>query len=507
MTEIKIDDIRELINGRENKDADYKVTIDLSKQKTKKDLAIDAVSFANARGGIIVVGVEDKTKVIVGLSAPLDHDRIVQSITDSTYPPVDTYVDTITIDDKLIGVIQFQPGKTVHRLSKEGTVYIRRDGINYIATPEEIARLLDERDYASRVYYSDPYELYSSDSRAITLSGEEKPYRKVKKTGGLVDLAECPVFLPEFSRWTPVPEFGNTKGMLMVNYQGFDFIRHDNFINKVGKVENQLNLLNRYLDNGLQGVLNWSISSFGFVCYGCGSETLLQAFEDGELGVITICACGEFRGASHHRSFLLLISGYCKSREGNFTLVQDWEINIYLSTIPFSNGWIRALFSPFLNEDAFPFSLLSYELVHPRFRVWRPVHRPDVVVPIKGIIGRYRYTSSQEAIMGAAIANTKWFNPRLYKLDIEWQRSHANPDLDSSERLWGIVDNERGISDCPVGLLSECIVSLTNPVPLSNDIESGEVKSFYLPLIKHLELNVIGHRVHVIGLNASPTTR
>ena len=146
MTEFRIDDIRKLINGRENKDVDYKVSIDLSKPKTKKDLAIDAVSFANARGGIIVVGVEDKTKVIVGLSSPLDHDRIVQSITDLTYPPVDTYVDTITMDDKPIGIIQFHRGKAVHQLRKEGTVYIRRDGINYKATPEEIVRLFDERE-------------------------------------------------------------------------------------------------------------------------------------------------------------------------------------------------------------------------------------------------------------------------------------------------------------------------------------------------------------------------
>ncbi len=507
MTEYTADDILELINGRENKDVDYKISIDISGKKAK-NLAIDAISFANAKGGLIIVGVEDKTKEMIGLSAPLDHDRIIQSITDSTYPPVDAYVDTVTINDKLIGIIRFQPGKAVHRLQNQD-VYIRRDGINYRATPEEIVRLADERDYLSRVYLLDSIELYSSDNKAILLSGEEKPYRKVKKTGGLENLAECPVFLPEFSRWTPVPEFGITRGMLMVNYQGFGHIRHDNFIDKVGKVENQLNLLNRYLSNsnGFQGILNWSISSDGTFCYGCGSDTLLKAFEDGELGAITICACGEFRGASHHRSFLLLISGYCKSREGNYALVQNWEIIIYLSTIPFSNGWIRALFSPFIDEEVFPFSLSSYELVHPRFRVWRPINRSNVTVPIKGTIGRYKIRDP-ELTMGAAIANTNWFNSRLYKLDVEWERNHSNRDLASIERAWSTIDieYERRISDCPVALIDECVVSLTNPVLLYEDIESGDIRSFYPPLIKHLELYVIGHRVHVIGLNASPKT-
>jgi len=508
MTEFKLDDIRDLINGRENKDVDYKVTIDLSKPKTKKDLAIDAISFANARGGIIVIGVENKTRAIIGLSKPLDHDRTIQSITDLTYPPVDAYADTVTIDDKMIGIIRFQLGKSVHRLQNQD-VYIRRDGINHRATPEEIVRLADERDYLSRVYFSDSFESYSSDNKTILLSGEEKPYRKVGKTGGLTNLAECPVFLPEFSRWTPVPEFGATRGMLMVNYQGFDYIRHDYFVDKVSEVENLLNKLNRYIDNGMQGVLNWSISSFGTLCYGCGSDTLLQAFKDGELGAITICACGDFIGASHQRSFLLLISGYCKSKEGNFTLVQDWEINIYLSAIPITHGWIRALFSPFLNEDAFPFTLSSYELVHPRFRVWRPVNRSDVTVPIKGIIGRYRYSSNSETIiMGAALANTEWFNPQLYNLDVDWERSYTNRDSAAIESAWGMeeVENEPRISGCPVGLLSECVVSLTNPVPLYDDIVSGDVSRFHLPLIKHLEIGVIGHNVHIIGLNASPTT-
>ena len=503
MTEHTADDILELINGRENKDVDFKISIDISGKKAK-NLAIDAISFANAKGGLIIVGVEDKTKKMIGLSAPLDHDRIIQSITDSTYPPVDAYVDTVTISDKFIGTIRFQPGNTVHRLQNQD-VYIRRDGINYRATPEEIVRLADERDYLSRVYFSDSSGLYSSDDKAVLLSGEEEPYRKVNKTGGLTNLAECPVFLPEFSRWTPVPEFGNTQGMLMVNYRGFDHIQHDNFIDKVSEVENLLNRLNRYIDRGMQGVLNWSISSFGTVCYGCGSGTLFQAFEDGELGAITICACGDFRGASHQRSFILLISGYCKSRECNLALVQDWEMNIYLSTIPITHGWIRALFSPFMNEDDFPFTLSSYELVHPRFRVWRPVLRQRVFVPIKGIIGQYRYSSSRKPVMmGAAIANTEWFNPRLYRLDVEWNRSRSNRDLSSIERARTDIETEARISGCPVRLLGECVVSLTNPVPLYDDIESGDASHFYPPLIKHLELGVTGHNVHVIGLNASP---
>jgi hypothetical protein len=142
------------------------------------------------------------------------------------------------------------------------------------------------------------------------------------------------------------------------------------------------------------------------MCYGRGSETLLRALDNGELGAIAITTCGEFRGSTHQSSFLLLISGYCKSRQQNVTFVQDWEIRLYLSALPVSNAWVRALFSPFLDENIMPFSLLSYELVHPRLRIWRSVVGPMPVVPIKGVIGRYQIDSGDYVAIGAAIADT-----------------------------------------------------------------------------------------------------
>ena len=504
MSNSQIDDIRRLINNREDKNVDFKLLVDFDHDKSKHRLAKDIVSFANAEGGIIIVGVEDQTRQIIGIAAPLDPEQIVQSITDLTDPPADISIDTIEIEGKLVGLIRIKRGKIVHQLRNERTVYLRRDGINYKATPDEIAQLLDERDYSSRVYLQEPFRFFSSDNSIAMLSGEEKPYRKIVKVGGFVPLAECPVFLPEFSRWISAPEFGDTKGSLMVGYQGFTHIKHNDFVAQVSKVENQLSLLARYLEFGLQGVFDWSISSDGAMCYGRGSETLLKAFDDGELGAISIITCGEFRGSTHQRSFILLISGYCKARQENVTFVQDWEIRLYLSTLPVSNAWVRALFSPFLDENIMPFSLLSYELVHPRLRVWHSVMGPMRVVPIKGVIGRYKIDSGDYIAIGAAIADAQWFNPQFYKAETVWQGRSTNKDRSFVETQLENIDNKRRIMQCPIELLPECVFSLTNPVPPYDAIESREITSSYLPLIKHLELNVIGHKVHVLGLNASP---
>lgn len=503
MVELKIDTIRRLINDRENKNVDFKLQVDFTIPQQRVGLAKDVVAFSNAEGGTIIVGIEDKTRDIKGIKSPLDHDQIVQSITDLTDPPVDISVDSVKIDGVLIGIITIPRGKMVHQLRQDRTIYLRRDGVNSKATPDEIILISDEREYSSRVYLSEPEKFFSIDNTLFMLTGEELPYRKIEKRGGLRQLAESPVFLPEFSRWTSAPEFGNTKGSLMVSYPNFGYLKHKEFVEQISKVETQLNALSRYLDLGAQTILHWSISSYGALCYGCGSDTLLKALDDGELGVISIVACGDFRGSDQRRSFFLLICGYCKSKEGDMTLVQDREVRLYLSTIPFSTGWFRVLFSPFLDEDKIPFSTLSYELVHPRLRVWHSMIRPRLVVPIRGVVGRYKYLSIHEPMIGAAIADTKWFNPNLYVITNEWKRADVERDP-FSDTIFERIKNEREINECPVELMNECVVSLTNPVPSYDDIASRETTGFYLPLIKHLELEVTGHTVHVLGLNASP---
>jgi len=453
MSSSEIEDILQLINNRENKDVDFKLKLDLSRDRLRNRLAEDVVSFANAEGGTIIVGVEDETRHIIGILTPLDHDQIVQSITDLTEPPVDLSVDTIEINGMLVGLIKIPRGKAVHCLRRERRVLIRRDGIKSTATPAEIAQLSEERDYSSRVYLFEPDTFLSSDDRAVMLSGEEQQYRKIAKRGELGHLSECPVFLPEYSRWISAPEFGDTKGSLMVNYYDLSYIKHSDFISQVAEIEKQLGLLARYLDFGFQDAINWSISSHGFLCYGRGSQTLLQALEQGELGVISIAACGEFRGSTERRSFLLLICGYCKSREQDATFVSDREMRLYLSTLPVSNAWVRALFSPFLNEDEMPFSLLSYELVHPRLRVWRPNVRPLPVVPIRGIIGRYKYQSGHNTGISAAIADTKWFDPRVYKVETLWPGDSAGRGRDIPSMIFEPIDRDTEIRRCPISLV------------------------------------------------------
>src|SRR4029077_16402504 len=225
--------VRQLVDDRESVNVDFKAELDFSLEKQRTGLAADSVAFANAEGGCIVIGVEDKTRTLLGISRPIDHDKIVQSITDLTDPPVPISIDNVEVDGKLVGLIRIPKGRLVHQLRRDRTVYIRRDAINYKATREEIVRLSDERDHNSRVYVSEAEKLHSFENGVFMLSGEKKHYRKMRKKGNLRPLAESVVFLPEFSDLTPAPEFGRTKGSLLMSYPNNKVITNQEFVKQV----------------------------------------------------------------------------------------------------------------------------------------------------------------------------------------------------------------------------------------------------------------------------------
>ena len=498
--------VRQLVDDRENKNVDFKLMLDFSRDKHKEALAVDVVSFANAEGGSIIIGVEDGTRQIRGIQ-PLDRDQVIQSITERTDPPVDVVIDDVHIDGKLVMLIQIPRGKIPHRLRKDRTVYIRRDGLNFKATPEENFRLYNERDYSSPVYLAEPEVLHSSENGVFMLSGETQPYRKIRKEGRLGHLAECLIFIPEFSDITPAPEFGGTKGCFLVSYPNVTTITHQEFVSQVRQSESQFGVLGRYFGLVEPAIFYWSISSDGWLCVGCGSDSLAKALDDGELGVISVAACGEYRGAEEQRSTLLLIGGYAKARVDGVTYVQEREVRSYLSSIPISASWLRSLFAPFVDEERLPFNIISYELVHPRLRVWRPLDVSRRVIPIRGVIRLYKHTPESAPLIGGAISDTNWFDSGLYNVETEWKGGNLRGDKDPADRLFATLQKSQEVQGCPIQYLDECVVHLAPPAVFYDEIQTGQIRAFRLPSIKDFEIRARGYTVHVLGLNASPIER
>ena len=112
---------------RESRILEYKRTIG-----NYNKIAQTVVAFANGDGGQIIVGVDDKTRDVAGLSAREIDDlleRLPMSLADLIYPPIFPQVFEKTIDGKEVLIIQVFPGSQkpylISSAGMEKGVYIR----------------------------------------------------------------------------------------------------------------------------------------------------------------------------------------------------------------------------------------------------------------------------------------------------------------------------------------------------------------------------------------------
>lgn len=133
--------ITELLKTDEGKVLEFKR--DLS---SPRNLLKTLVAFANTAGGRVIVGVQDKTRKVMGIEHPLDEEeRICSLIADSISPRLVPNVELTTIDGKTLLVIEvFLSSSRPHYLRSEGPetgVYVRLGSTNRQADRELIAEL------------------------------------------------------------------------------------------------------------------------------------------------------------------------------------------------------------------------------------------------------------------------------------------------------------------------------------------------------------------------------
>ncbi len=131
----------QLIAMSEGKTLEFKC--DLS---SPKNMLKTLVAFANTAGGHLLIGVEDRTREILGVENPLDEEeRLCNLIADNIEPRLVPNVELIALKDQtLLGVEVYPSGSRPHWLKKEGAtegVYVRLGSTNRKADRELIAEL------------------------------------------------------------------------------------------------------------------------------------------------------------------------------------------------------------------------------------------------------------------------------------------------------------------------------------------------------------------------------
>jgi predicted HTH transcriptional regulator len=139
---------KNLIKKEEGPKLDFKRTIDVQYESGRKELAKDICAIANSRGGrgYLIIGVEDKTKRIVGIEdTDLQEEQIQQIVSMRCDPPIPISLEFINIGDKKIAVITIYVGsQKPYQLRENGAFYVRRGSTTDTMRKQELISALQE---------------------------------------------------------------------------------------------------------------------------------------------------------------------------------------------------------------------------------------------------------------------------------------------------------------------------------------------------------------------------
>ena len=142
------------------------------------------VAFANTAGGILLVGVEDRTRHVCGVSQPLDvEERLVSLVSDSIVPRLLPEVEVLPWRNTHVLGIQVHPSPgRPHHLKREGPsdgVYVRVGSSNRKADPE----LLGELRRFARGEAFDEQPMPGTDSEELDFRAASESFAGVRKLG------------------------------------------------------------------------------------------------------------------------------------------------------------------------------------------------------------------------------------------------------------------------------------------------------------------------------------
>jgi len=118
-------------------------------------LAQEMVAFSNSEGGLIVIGVNDKTGSLNGLSfeeIQSINKQLVNVASQSVHPPVFITTETVTVSENNLIVVYIREGISKPYKDRLGTIYVKNGSDKRrVTSNDELARLLQ----SSRVLFAD----------------------------------------------------------------------------------------------------------------------------------------------------------------------------------------------------------------------------------------------------------------------------------------------------------------------------------------------------------------
>lgn len=140
-------EVLDLIQRGESSVVQFKVRIDKKDKKTSAyDIGTEMVAFSNTKGGLIIIGVDDKTGEINGLSFEeiAETNRLLaNAASDNVKPQIFIETETVSVSDKNIVVVSIAEGLSKPHTDNKGIIWLKNGSDKRkVVAREEMARLL-----------------------------------------------------------------------------------------------------------------------------------------------------------------------------------------------------------------------------------------------------------------------------------------------------------------------------------------------------------------------------
>lgn len=137
-----------LLKRQEGVKLDFKQEIDLNTESGKKEFAKDICALANSRGGrgYLIIGIEDKTKRVIGVDMlSFTEEQIQQIVSSRCEPPIPISLQFIDYENKKVAVITiYQSSQKPYQFRENGAFYIRRGSTTDTMRKQELISSFEE---------------------------------------------------------------------------------------------------------------------------------------------------------------------------------------------------------------------------------------------------------------------------------------------------------------------------------------------------------------------------
>lgn len=134
-------ELLDLIQMGESSKVQFKVRVN-----NANSIGAEMVAFSNTKGGLIIVGVDDKTGEINGLSfeeLQATNELLANSASNNVKAPIYIYTETVKVEEENVVVAHIAEGTSKPHMDNNGIIWVKNGSDKRkVVAKEEIARLL-----------------------------------------------------------------------------------------------------------------------------------------------------------------------------------------------------------------------------------------------------------------------------------------------------------------------------------------------------------------------------